>query len=155
MDKRLAIQHLHQASFTKRQIVDQLQLSRNAVRRYLGRSVSKGTKAPPGSAPTGSEGPKGTKAPTGSSSESSQSNRPKSASKCAAYHEVILAKLEQGLTGESIHQYLVKEHQFAYEYHSVRRDSNDSSAAASHCLCNLKTGGEYFSLRTSPLPSPQ
>lgn len=121
MDKRLAIQHLHQAGFSERQIVDQLQVSRNAVRRYLGRSVSKGTKAPPGSAPTGSEGAKGTKAPPGSEIEHGQSNGPKSASKCAAYHEIILAKLAQGLTGESIHQYLVNEHQFAYEYHSVRR----------------------------------
>ncbi len=69
MDKRLAIQHLHQAGFSERQIVDQLQVSRNAVRRYLGRSVSKGTKAPHGSAPTGSEGAKGTKAPTGSDAE--------------------------------------------------------------------------------------
>ena len=49
MDKRLAIQHLHQAGFSERQIVDQLQVSRNVVRRHLGRSVPKGTKAPTGS----------------------------------------------------------------------------------------------------------
>ncbi len=54
-------------------------------------------------------------------SESGQANRPKSASKSAAFHEIILAKLEQGLTAEAIHRYLVEEHQFSQKYHSVRR----------------------------------
>jgi transposase len=121
MDKRLAIQHLHQAGFSERQIVEQLGVSRNAVRHRLGRSLSKGTKAPTGSALTGSGESKGTKAPTGSPRESSQANHPKSASKSAAFHEVILAKLEQGLTAEAIHRYLVEEHQFSQKYHSVRR----------------------------------
>jgi transposase len=121
MDKRLAIQHLHQAGFSERQIAEQLKVSRNAVRHHLGRSLSKGTKAPTGSAPTGSEGPKGTKALTGNSGEADSPNRPVSASKSAAFHEIILAKLAQGLNAEAIHQYLVDEHQFAYEYHSVRR----------------------------------
>lgn len=43
------------------------------------------------------------------------------ASQCAAYHEQIVAKLEQGLSAQRIWQDLVNEHGFRHRYHSVRR----------------------------------
>jgi transposase len=42
-------------------------------------------------------------------------------SACEPYREVILAKLEQGLTAQRIWQDLVAEHGLAAQYHSVRR----------------------------------
>jgi transposase len=42
-------------------------------------------------------------------------------SACEPYREVILARLEQGLTAQRIWQDLVAEHGFTAQYHSVRR----------------------------------
>ena len=42
-------------------------------------------------------------------------------SACQPYRELILAKLDQGLTAQRIWQDLVSEHGFAARYHSVRR----------------------------------
>jgi transposase len=46
---------------------------------------------------------------------------PKSRSRCAAYHDLILAKLESGLDAQRIYQDLVRDHGFQDKYHSVRR----------------------------------
>ncbi len=67
IDKALAIRSLAAAGRSERQIAAALSVSRKAVRRHLGRSNSKGTKAPTGEAPTGSTQAMETKAPTGSS----------------------------------------------------------------------------------------
>jgi predicted transcriptional regulator len=66
MDKVQAIKHLEQAGYSERRIAEQLGISRKAVRNHLGRNGSKDTKAPTGSALTGSDQPKDTKALTGS-----------------------------------------------------------------------------------------
>lgn len=42
-------------------------------------------------------------------------------SACEPFREVILAKLDQGLTAQRIYQDLVVEHNFGAKYHSVRR----------------------------------
>src|ERR1051325_3065919 len=44
-----------------------------------------------------------------------------SGSVCATWHEVIVAKLDQGLSVQRIWQDLVSEHSFKHKYHSVRR----------------------------------
>jgi len=58
-------------------------------------------------------------------------------SRCEPFREIILAKLEQGLSAQRIYQDLVREHGFAANYHSVRRfvrhgdDAGD--IVSSHC----------------------
>ena len=120
MEKLLAIQNLASRGMSERRIAATLGISRKAVRRHLGRDGSKDTKAPTGEAPTGSEGSKETKAPTGSEpgQEGSQAG---SRSLCAAYHSVIVEKLEKGLTAQRIFQDLQEEQGFAGRYPSVRR----------------------------------
>lgn len=44
-----------------------------------------------------------------------------SRSKCVSFHDLIIAKIEQGLSAKRIHQDLVSEHDFHEKYHSVRR----------------------------------
>lgn len=121
MDKVQAIKHLEQAGYSERRIAEQLGISRKAVRNHLGRNSSKDTKAPTGSAPTGSEQPKDTKALTGSGELTADVSNPKSASQCAQFHELILVKLEQGLDATRIYQDLRNDHGFSSKYHSVRR----------------------------------
>ena len=68
--------------------------------------------AKPAKAPPGSDGSKPAKAPPGS--EPSQSA-------CQPYRELILAKLDLGLSAKRIHQDLVAEEGFTASYASVRR----------------------------------
>ena len=131
MDKVQAIQGLASRGFSERRIAQTLGISRKAVRRHLGRSGPKDTKAPTGEAPTGSADPKDTKAPTGSADCSEVAARaaaapPASASRslCQAYQSIILQKLEAGLTAQRIYQDLCDEHGFGGKYHSVRRFVN-------------------------------
>ncbi|MDA0657540.1 MAG: IS21 family transposase [Planctomycetota bacterium] len=121
MDKSQAIKHLGQLGYSERSIMSVLDVSRTAVRCHLGRKVSKETKAPTGSAPTGVEDAKETKAPTGSSADVRSDRPSRSASACEPFREVVVAKLEQGLTAQRIFQDLVDEHGFTSRYPSVRR----------------------------------
>ncbi len=140
MDKAQAVKHLHQAGYSERRIAEQLGISRNAVRSHLVRKGvameqdgPKGTKAPTGLALTGSDEPKGTKALTGSEALPGEGTKVVaqdslsgemgflSASQCEPYRQVILQKLELGLTAQRIYQDLASEHGFAAKYHSVRR----------------------------------
>lgn len=121
MDKALAIKHLQQAGYSERKIAEQLGVSRKAVRYHLGRIRAKDTKAPTGSALTGSEPSKDTKAPTGSELAKSPPATPVSASLAHTFHDSIVAKLDQGLTAQRIFQDLQTEHGFTAKYHSVRR----------------------------------
>ncbi len=81
---------------------------------------------------TGSESSKGANALTGSEPleniPGTQPNFPAQAastrSECAAFHDLILAKIEQGLSSTRIYQDLVTEHGFSAKYHSVRRYVN-------------------------------
>ena len=133
MDKALAIKALAASGRSERQIAAALSVSRKAVRRHLGRSNSKETKAPTGEAPTGSPAPKETKAPTGSSetvdappaavsqASTDDSAKAKSRSLCVAFQDSILKKLDQGLTAQRVFQDLCDEHGFTGKYSSVRR----------------------------------
>jgi len=68
-------------------------------------------------APPGSSDPDTLTAPASEGSPSP----PVQPSCCEPFREIILAKLEQGLSGQRIYQDLVREHGFAARYHSVRR----------------------------------
>jgi len=121
MDKALAIKNLRTLGMSERAIARSLGVSRNAVRRHLDGISSNDTKAPTGSAPTGSEPSNDTTAPTGSEAIFQAASKPLSASQCEPLREVILAKLEQGLDHRRIFQDLVEEHGFKSKYWSVNR----------------------------------
>jgi transposase len=116
MDKALAIKALAAAGRSERQIAAALSVSRKAVRRQLGRSNSKETKAPTGSSET-------VDAPLATVSEAStdHSAKAKSRSLCVAFQDSILKKLDQGLTAQRVFQDLRDEHGFTGKYSSVRR----------------------------------
>ena len=121
MDKTLSIKTLRESGMSERAISESLGVSRNAVRRHLAGNSSNDTKAPTGSAPTGSEGANDTKAPTGSPEDEEAVVTAVSRSRCERFREVILSKLEQGLDSQRIYQDLIDEHGFDEKYWSVRR----------------------------------
>lgn len=146
MSKSLAIRQLHQQGLSQREIAQTLGVSRGAVIRHLAAESSNSTKAPTGKVPTGSTYPNGTKAPTGSDaaepatepstehvavlaqeplSESSPTIasqfHARSRSRCAAFHQIIVEKLDLGLDSQRIFQDLVTEHGFQDKYWSVVR----------------------------------
>ena len=105
--KVLSIKTLHEQGWSQRRIARELGVSREAVANHV-RELSKPAKAPTGSDPDDHDS-KPAKAPTGSRSQ------------CADYHQLILAKLELGLSAERIFQDLVDDHGFPAKYPSVRR----------------------------------
>ena len=117
--KVLSIRTLHAQGWSQRRIARELGINRETVARYL-QAAAKPAKAPPGS-----EDSKPAKAPTGSQATDGSSKPAKaltgSRSICDPFREVILAKLEQGLSAQRIFQDLTKEYGFPGKYHSVRR----------------------------------
>ena len=117
--KVLSIHALHARGWSQRRIARELGISRDAVARRL-REGSNQAKAP-----TGSDDSKPAKAPLGSEPAAGGSNQAKaptgSRSLCEPFRELILAKLDQGLSAQRILQDLVAEHGFEGKYHSVRR----------------------------------
>ena len=128
--------------WSRRRIARELGIDRETVRRYARlREGSKPAGAPPGSngprtpilgdsasskparAPTGSAGadPPGTGEPPGTDPPRVEVPPGFQASVCEPFREVILTKLDLGLTARRIHQDLVVEHGFEARYHSVRR----------------------------------
>ena len=95
--------------------------------RSAGLSDSNSTTCPPGlpvqnlpGAPPGSVEPKPAGAPPGSTT-SADAGSDSSASACQPFRQIILDKLEQGLSRKRIWQDLVTEHGFTARYHSVKR----------------------------------
>lgn len=128
MDKSLAIKTLRQNGMSQQGIADALGISRGAVIRHLVADSSNGTEAPTGKAPTGADLSNSTEAPIGSESPGTSDSEPNTASpittsrsRCEPYRDVILAKLDQGLDCQRIHQDLVSEHGFQDKYWSVHR----------------------------------
>lgn len=116
--KVLSIKSLHAQGWSQRRIARELGVNRETVARYLR------TQSRPAKAPLGSEDSKPAKAPPGScdvAGGTGSSSLPGSRSACEPFREVILSKLEQGLTAQRIYQDLVSEHGFEAKYHSVRR----------------------------------
>ena len=160
MDKKQGIHQLLAAGMPKRQIARTLGVNRKSIDRELALISSKGATPPEAltaQALTGSEDSKGAKALTGSGevqpivaaevlAPKEESNLPPgSRSKCAKFHDLIVAKLEQGLTSQRIHQDLVREHGFDDKYHSVRRYVNSLATSkeqehqgtgAAYCVCS-------------------
>ncbi len=121
MSKSLAIRNLRASGLSERKIAEALGVSRGAVRRHLAAESSKDTKAPTGSDEAEETGSKDTKAPTGSEVEPRELESFGSRSQCEAFREVILAKLELGLSAQRVFQDLVEEHDFSGKYWSVNR----------------------------------
>jgi transposase len=149
MAKIDAILHLHQQHWSIRRIARELGISRKAVTRHirLGQRSSKVARAPIGigdilveakeATPEGGahspssrdpkeapEDPKVARAPIGATdlgALGSARDSPPQASLCAPWRELIVSKLESGLTAQRIYQDLVSEHGFAGKYPSVRR----------------------------------
>ena len=117
--KVLSIKALHAQGWSQRRIAREMGVNRETVARHL----KEGSK--PAEAPTGSADPKPAKAPPGSEPGGDDSKPAKaptgSRSLCDPFREVILGKIEQGLSAQRIYQDLVVEHGFGGKYHSVRR----------------------------------
>lgn len=120
MDKSLAIQNLRAAGYSERRIAQTLGISRGAVRRHLAAHAPNSTKAQTGSAQTG-DMPNSTKAQTGSHAPPADSQPTASASTCEPFREVILEKLQLGLSAKRIHQDLILDHGFSGKYWAVYR----------------------------------
>jgi transposase len=125
-----AILTLHQRKWSIRRIAKELGIHRDTVARQilLNQTLSKQAMAPIGSEegcpeakPATPEGgahdPKQARRP----SASSASLAPRQPSLCEPWRQVIVSKLEAGLTAQRIYQDLVSDHGFAGKYSSVRR----------------------------------
>ena len=143
--KVLSIKQLHDQGWSQRRIAGALEISRDAVARHLAKTADSreptteegdSNKATSEKAPSGSErsdGPSNkatpmAQAPTGSTAQSPTDSTDQTAdtpaesrSRCQPFRQMILDKLEQGLSAQRIFQDLVDEHGFDAEYHSVRR----------------------------------
>jgi transposase len=134
-----AILQLHALGWSFRRIAKQLHLDRETVSRHVRLAEAKATTAPTGSELARPEGASGAPvadskpatAPTGSAAAAGgfpvatelriEPPRRAGQSRCEPHRELILAKLEQGLSAQRIYQDLVAEHGFGAKYWSVRR----------------------------------
>jgi transposase len=142
MAKIDAILHLHEQEWSKRRIARELGVHRDTVARVIrtakqisdqaGALTAQNRPPEPGApldqnrppdegALTAQNRPPDLEAPPGSETAPPPTPPPPSASLCAPFRDVILAKLDQGLCGQRIWQDLVREHGFTAQYHSVRR----------------------------------
>jgi len=129
---------LLEQGWSRRRIARTLGIDRGTVTRYANkaRAPANAAGAPPGSkgegagnsaacadpnaagAPPGSGGPDASLAPADADTPARPPVQP---SRCEAFREIILTKLEQGLSAKRIHQDLIQDHGFEAKYHSVRR----------------------------------
>lgn len=133
------IQRLHQQGWSRRRIARELAIDRETVARYLAANGAPKPATPegalsdakPATAPGALSDP-ALAAPALELNDCSSCTTqgieavaapavPVPASQCAPFHELIVAKLEQGLSAQRIWQDLVSEHGFTHRYHSVRR----------------------------------
>lgn len=105
MAKVNSVHSLHLSGHSNRQIARLLGIDRATVGRYV-QEFQNQPNAPTGKSPqVGEESP----------------HRSGPSSDCQPFGEIILGKLEKGLSAKRIHQDLVAEHGFAGSYYSVRR----------------------------------
>jgi len=101
MAKINAILTLHETGHSNRRIAELLGVNRETVGRHVARQrLENQPNAPTGSGSTSRAGPEST---------------------CEPYREMILEKLDAGLSATRIHQDLIDEHDFEASYWSVRR----------------------------------
>ena len=105
--KSLAISNLRASGLSDRKIAEALGVSRNAVRRYLAAEISNDTQTQTGSAQTGDPSSNDTEAQIGAGGDPTLVA--KSRSQCEPYREVIVGKLERGLSAQRIVQDLVED----------------------------------------------
>jgi transposase len=106
MDTVQAIHALNQQGWSQRKIARELGIHRSTVAAHLG---SKPAGPPYGRCPpTGSEGDK-------------PGAEGRSRSQCEPWRDVVLEKLNQGLSAQRIYQDLTGEHDFPHGYDSVKR----------------------------------
>jgi transposase len=133
------IQRLRQQNWSQRRIAKELQMDRETVARYLAQQEAPKPATSEGalsdSKPATSEGALSDVASPSSTSDLNEcspcttavipSSPPASsageASQCAPFRDIIVRKLDQGLSAQRIWQDLVSEHGFRHQYHSVRR----------------------------------
>ena len=122
MAKVHSILTLHQRGWSNRRIARALGIHRKTVGRHVKLAVSEPSKVPT-NPPPGSEGIERANSPPGPEhlGESAAAASSGPASACEPLREVILAKLEQGLSGQRIWQDLVVDHNFDSSYDSVKR----------------------------------
>lgn len=110
-----AIVTLHKSGHSNSQIARLLEVDRGTVGKYVGLAAGEN----PQNAPTGSaSGERLSKTPQTAADEAIHSGPP---SECDPFRDLILAKLEQGLSAKRIHQDLQEEAGFTAGYWSVRR----------------------------------
>lgn len=126
MVKAKAVLALHARGWSNRRIARELGIDRDTVSRHVRAAARKDPNT--AKAPTGSSGPaepNAARAPTGSSGpvESNAARAPTgSISESERYRDLILSKLEQGLSAIRIHQDLVEDAgDQAPSYYSIRR----------------------------------
>jgi len=123
--KALAIVGLWRQGFSYRRIASLVGVRRETVRRYVGQELAKPSTPTLGS--DGAESPNGGLPPF--EAEGALNSKAAEAtlgsgtvpSECEPFREVILAKLEEGLTGQRIWQDLAADHGFTASYSSVKR----------------------------------
>jgi transposase len=105
---------LHRQGWSNRRIARELGIDRDAVARHIRQfqATSKAAKVI-----IGSEAER----PAGATAAAERDEAGKSRSQCEPWREVIVGKIELGLTAQRIYQDLVGDHGFSGHYHSVRR----------------------------------
>jgi transposase len=133
MTKRQQVIALLDLGWSYRRIEAETGVRRETVSRYAQRRAANPAKVFPGS--PGSDGPASPVSPSSPPSKAAKvfpGSGPKAAevfpgaggparSAAAGYHDVIVAKLEQGLTVQRVWQDLVEEYGYAHSYESVKR----------------------------------
>jgi transposase len=120
MADQKAIQALHRHGWSQRQIARQLGFHRDTISRYV--KLARGE--PPPGAPEPGQGSKWAISITGSEQSKpaiSITGSPGRQSLCGPFREVIIGKLDQGLSAQRIWQDLVADHGFGAGYQSVQR----------------------------------
>ncbi|MEQ8788422.1 MAG: IS21 family transposase [Pirellulaceae bacterium] len=97
-----AIESLHRSGYSNRRIAETLGVHRDTVAKYVAQFQNRPN------------------APTGSPDAEPRAS-PGPESLCRPFQELIVAKLEQGLSAQRIYQDLVEDHEFPGKYPSVRR----------------------------------
>jgi transposase len=123
------IQRLRQQKWSQRRIAKELQIDRETVARYLAQLKAPKPSTREGalsdSKPATREGALrdcASPASTSDLNECSQCTTAVSeASQCTPFLDIIVSKLDQGLSAQRIWQDLVSDHGFTHQYHSVRR----------------------------------